>query len=202
MESLFASNEDFFEGDVFTPVEEEYLHIRESRQGGRSGAWLKRIGVAATARKILVGSAVGAVTALMISFSASMISAATPAWSIEAVVPPDSIPDSQEFKTARESLGMSQRKAAAVLHVSESALEQFEQDRAKPGRAFSARYQAVIDLDRLLANAFGRNSNLKNAYLYGDGAFFGGKPPLEWAQASERPDAINEILAIYSRALS
>jgi DNA-binding XRE family transcriptional regulator len=202
MNSWFLSNEEFFEGEVFMPTEEEFLRIRSPRRGRNTSLWLRQSGIAATSRKVLVGVAVGAAALLATSFIAPANASMTPAWKIEAEVPPESAPDPGVFAAARKSLGLSQREAAAILHVSEWALEQFEQDRVEPGRAFAARYSALVQLEALLTEAFGQDDELRRAYLHGHGAFFGGRSPLEWAAESGRPDAIREITAVYSRALS
>lgn len=202
MESLFISNEEFFDGEVFAATDEEFLYIRSPRRSRNSSRWLHRSGVAATSRRVLISVTVGVMAALSVGFSAPANASITPSWTIQAAVVPESAPDPGDFRAARESLGLTQRKAAAVLHTSEPALEQFEQGRVNPGRAFSIRYTALVDLDRLLSKALGEDVELRRAYLYGRGAFFGGTPPLEWAATAGRPDAITEILAIYRRTLS
>jgi transcriptional regulator with XRE-family HTH domain len=203
MESLFASNKEFFEGDnIFTPIDEEFLFHVATRRPRRSEEQLRRAGVVAASRKFLVSLTVGAAAVLSVGFTAPGTAPMTPEWTIEAAVPPDQAPDPAEFRAARKSLGLSQRKAAAVLHVSEPALEQFEQNRVTPGRAFSARYQALVDLSSLLRESLGDDSGLIATYLRGTGIFFSGMPPLEWAANVRRPDAISEILAIYRRMLS
>jgi DNA-binding XRE family transcriptional regulator len=202
MESLFISNQEFFEGaDLFTASSDEILFIRPLKRSGYTSRSRNRENILATARKFVISLSVGAAMSTALAYPIPVMASASPPWRLEELaVPPERAPDAQQFRQAREALGMTQRMAATVLHVSEPALEQYEQGRVTPGSAFGMRYQALIDLYDLIHDAFPDNPKLVSTFLHHPGPFFGGAPPVNWAITADT-DAIQRILAYFRHVL-